>query len=363
MTEIINRLAYKGELPKTIANDLKKREIPIPCIRVGNRHTLKYEIGDKDWTANMVRRIAKDRAYQGWVIQGKTRKVSYKSKQVVSVPEEEWDIVKEKIEPLTTAEAQELAIKNINNRTHTKTRTYDWLLKGFLVCKECGKKLSVIPSTNEAQRAKKMGIVAPVKKGRGRPRKAEKTTLYTRCNTYASSPTSRRCTIHSNNLDTLTEVIIMQIKERCKEFINTRELRELAYSQQDKLDTWENSRQEDLTQIQKQIELLNNKIVKIYDDMSEELLTRNDYQRLYKMYNEQRITLENRKKEIEGQEVEENKLIDIEKIVNDFASSKKIDRAMLCNLVDRIEISQDKEIFIYYRFSILNKEKQLEVAS
>lgn len=40
---------------------------------------------------------------------------------------------------------------------------------------------------------------------------------------------------------------------------------------------------------------------------------------------------------------------------------KEITRNMLVSLVDKIEISQDKEITIYYKFNILNmKNESLE---
>ena len=36
---------------------------------------------------------------------------------------------------------------------------------------------------------------------------------------------------------------------------------------------------------------------------------------------------------------------------------KEITRTMLVSLVDRIEVSEDKEITIYYKFNILNMRK------
>ena len=42
------------------------------------------------------------------------------------------------------------------------------------------------------------------------------------------------------------------------------------------------------------------------------------------------------------------------KIVKEFVSFKEITREMLVSLVDRIEIAENKEITIYYNFSILN---------
>ena len=47
----------------------------------------------------------------------------------------------------------------------------------------------------------------------------------------------------------------------------------------------------------------------------------------------------------------------INKLVKDFVELKEITRTMLVSLVDRIEVSEDKEITIYYKFNILNMRK------
>ena len=40
---------------------------------------------------------------------------------------------------------------------------------------------------------------------------------------------------------------------------------------------------------------------------------------------------------------------------------KEIDRTMLVQLVDRITLSENKEITIYYKFNVLNDRKSKEV--
>ena len=53
----------------------------------------------------------------------------------------------------------------------------------------------------------------------------------------------------------------------------------------------------------------------------------------------------------------EESSIDINKLVKDFINMKEITRTMLVSLVDKIEISESKEITIYYKFNILNMRK------
>ena len=53
----------------------------------------------------------------------------------------------------------------------------------------------------------------------------------------------------------------------------------------------------------------------------------------------------------------EDSSVDINKLVKDFVELKEITRTMMVSLIDRIEVSEDKEITIYYKFNILNMRK------
>ena len=49
----------------------------------------------------------------------------------------------------------------------------------------------------------------------------------------------------------------------------------------------------------------------------------------------------------------EDSSIDINKLVKEFVELKDITKTMMVSLIDRIEVSEDKEITIYYKFNIL----------
>ena len=53
----------------------------------------------------------------------------------------------------------------------------------------------------------------------------------------------------------------------------------------------------------------------------------------------------------------EDSSVDINKLVKDFVELKEITRTMMVSLIDRIEVLEDKEITIYYKFNILNMRK------
>ena len=66
------------------------------------------------------------------------------------------------------------------------------------------------------------------------------------------------------------------------------------------------------------------------------------------------MVLNQRLTELREDEEKETDGIDIYKIVSDFVKQKEVTREMLVSLVDRIELSEDKEITIYYKFNALN---------
>ena len=60
-------------------------------------------------------------------------------------------------------------------------------------------------------------------------------------------------------------------------------------------------------------------------------------------------------------EEKEDSSVDINKLVSDFVNMKEITRTMLVSLVDKIEISENTEITIYYKFNILNMGNENEL--
>ena len=62
-------------------------------------------------------------------------------------------------------------------------------------------------------------------------------------------------------------------------------------------------------------------------------------------------------KKLEQFEEKEDETQDVVNIVRDFTKKKTITRTMLVTLVDKVLVSQDKNITIVYKFSSLNLSK------
>lgn len=323
-------LARNGMTPTEIGKILTDEKTLVPSEIVGNGHTRKDGI-KRGWNRNTVKRILQNVTYLGWVSNGNTKKINYKSKKTMIMPKEDRIIVKDMHTPIIDEETFNIVQDMIKSRTGVRTKSYDWLLKGLVCCKECGKKLSLVPQKHP-----------------------NKTTFYLRCNTYATNTHLRLCTLHSNNLEKVTDFVIEQIKNRCKEFLNEEKYTKIANTSKDKIIQDRFNVKNEILILEKKVKDINKRIDKLYEDKYKGLFEDEDFTRLYSKQIENRKQAEERIKQLQELEEKEDSSIDINKLVSDFVNMKEITRTMLVSLVDKIEISENKEITIYYKFNILN---------
>ena len=326
-------LARNGKTPTEIGKILTDEKVLVPSEIVGNNHTRKNGI-KRGWNRNTVKRILQNVVYLGWVSNGNVKKINYKSKKIMIMPMEERTIVKDMHEALVDEETFNVVQDMIKSRTSTRVKSYDWQLKGLLTCKECGKKLSIVPQKHP-----------------------NKTTFYVRCNTYACNTHLHLCTPHSNNLEKLTNYVIEQVKARCKEFLDENKYMNVANSSKDQILKDRFNVKNEILILEKKLKDIDKRIDKLYEDKCNGLFEDEDFTRLYSKQTEMRKDTTERIKCLQKQIENEDSSVDINKLVKDFVELKEITRTMLVSLVDRIEVSEDKEITIYYKFNILNMRK------
>lgn len=327
-------LARNGMTPTEIGKILTDERTLVPSEIVGNGHTRKDGI-KRGWNRNTVKRILQNVTYLGWVSNGNTKKINYKSKKTMIMPKEDRIIVKGMHTPIIDEETFNIVQDMIKSRTGVRTKSYDWLLKGLVCCKECGKKLSLVPQKHP-----------------------NKTTFYLRCNTYATNTHLGLCTPHSNNLEKVTDFVIEQIKKRCREFLNEEKYTKIANISKDKIIKDRFNVKNEILILEKKVKDINKRIDKLYEDKYNGLFEDEDFTRLYSRQIENRKQAEERIKQLQELEEKEDSSIDINKLVRDFVNMKEITRTMLVSLVDKIEILENKEITIYYKFNILNMENE-----
>ena len=339
------RLYLEGNGLTKIAQILTKDGVPVPgeSRNIGKtRKTALYS----SWKQTTIRRILDNRVYLGELVQFKRRKINYKSKRRITVPEEERYICKGTHEAIIDEEDFNTVQNILKKNKSFKGTKHDYLFKGLLYCAECGARLNI---TYSNYALKKYG-------------EYRYTTI---CYSY-SRLYSDICTRHSNSIPELEEVLIKHIKEVCKRYINENlqdELISMAKKQ----------RQLELKQIsnEKRLETLEQKIADIglyiknlYMDKVKGVVSENDYISLVSDFTKDRDNLIKEKEElitiINNQKPQIDETAKIEKLTKEFISLEKPTKQLLNELIEKITISENKEINIYFKFNELNEMKEIK---
>ena len=293
-----------------------------------NNYHLNYGL----WHAKTIRDILTNRMYIGDLVQNKRNKVNYKVKKIIKNNPENYIIVENTHEAIIEKEkfyeVQKRIPKNVGRNEKKETH----LLDGLLYCGDCGHRISVTSRRKKDNRC------------------------YTICNYYRTYMKYHACTTHSNNYDILEKVILNTLKELCLNYIDKRKIKE---------EILENINNDNKQSIKKEISVLENEINNInsnldniYLDKLNKIITEEQFTRV-------KIKLENELKTKQDRYIElvsnineqtnnEMNYKKIEKFIDEFLSMEKPNRELIVNLVDRIEIFEDKKINIKVSFDNSN---------
>lgn len=109
-----------GQLPSDTAHDLNSDHILPPSLyRCQNNPKLRSESYTRCglWTANTIVKMLHNPVYLGHMVQGKTKKISFKSRLTVSVPLSERIFVANTHPPLVSEQLFKKSQDQLNNRT------------------------------------------------------------------------------------------------------------------------------------------------------------------------------------------------------------------------------------------------------
>ena len=271
--------------------------------------------------------------YIGNMVQGRSVKISYKSKKCLKQDPANWVVVEGTHEPLVDGDTFQKVRMLVNSRKHTRSRTYDFLLKGLIFCHECGYPLAVLNRKNA--------------KGED--------VLYFVCRTYQRFTKAGVCTCHSIKEKTVTDAVIAKVREVCQVYLNPDDLLPAAQ------EAVENARKQssletELQALQSKIDSLTANLDRMYTDRLSGLLPEADFQRIFS-----RIKLEREQLEVKRQELELRQKSPVRsedrarELVQRFIETAGESRELLVSLIERVELTEDKEIIIKFRFTQLDE--------
>ena len=161
----------------------------------------------------------------------------------------------------------------VNSRKHTRSRTYDFLLKGLIFCHECGYPMAVL----------------------NRPPVSGEDRLFFVCRTYQRFTKAGVCSCHSIKEQVVTEAVLAKVREVCEAYLDPKKLQPIAADAVEKARKAENHEAE-IQSIQSKIDSLTANLDKMYMDRLTGLLAEADFERIY-----QRVKID---KNFSGRKVE-----------------------------------------------------------
>lgn len=337
-------LFLEGKGTYQIAKLLTGEGIEPPGLQMKMKNVVNNITNTTDkWNHNTVRRILSNQIYIGNCVQNKSKKISYKSKKMIAIPEEEHTITKNHHKAIILIDKWELVQKMLGVHKNEKIRDTDVLFKGLLYCAHCNNKLSIRTKVDH----NKSGDV---------------TRRYILCSTANKKISNSICYKRYINYNKFEEQAISKISEILKIYINSNAfkneevLRRILDLQSNKGSILK--RQEKLDRDLKRI---NKKIGTLYNDKLNGLLEEQDFKLFSEnLVNErhriERILKETQKEldKFKDDGINNRIKLDTQKVIKKLVKNKEFNKETITQLVNRIEVDKDNHAVIYFNFYELN---------
>ena len=320
----IFEMCLSGKTPFKISKQLTNENIKTPAeyydFNWNNNRNLHYGV----WHSKTIRDILTNRTYTGDLVQNKKNKVNYKIKKINKNNPQDYIVVENTHDPIidknTFYEVQKRLPKNVGR---SEKKEYH-LLDGLLYCGDCGHRISVTPRRKKDNRC------------------------YTICNYYRTYINDKVCTTHSNNYDILEKVILGTLKKYCLKYIDKKNIKDKVINSLS--NNSEFSIKKEIDNLIKEINQINRNLDTIYIDKLNENINNEQYKRIK---NRLELDLDNKHKkynelinQLNYRFNDKNKNISINRYVDKILSMNLLTRELMVNLIERIEIFEDKRINI-----------------
>jgi hypothetical protein len=150
------------------------------------------------WNKTTVKRILKNEMYIGNMVQGKRKKVSYKSKKIVSTNRSQWFKVENTHEPIVEKSMFFEVQRRISERQRATCEGKAHIFSTKVRCADCGSTMNKVTTF----------------------RGNERLYSYLRCKVYAASGNKALCTSHAIRLDLLQDIVIERLREYISQYLD-----------------------------------------------------------------------------------------------------------------------------------------------
>ncbi len=284
------------------------------------------------WNKTTVWRILRNEMYTGVMIQGKTKKASYKSKTMLAVPEDQWYRVENTHEAIIDRATFDAVQRGLDLRSKTDGTGEAHVLAGLVYCMDCGSGMSRASSIRSDGRR----------------------VSYLRCRLYANSGREKRCTRHGVRLDALIDLVSKRIRHYVQTCFDLEQL-----DIRPKRDTRQEALEQEKAHLTAQLEKRGAALKNLYLDKISGLITEGQFAELNQSFLEEKGHMERRLAGLDrelGEAPAENSTEIMLTKARELLKLETIPRELVTLLVEKIEIGEkdgsagQQEVRITWKF-------------
>jgi len=314
-----------GESMHGIVKKLNSEKVPCPAkYKMTNSNYINARVKHYLWTQECISRILTNPSYMGNMTQGRQVKINYKLEKYRKIPRKNWIVAEGTHEPIISPgdfmTVQELIQRKMVHFDKGEKATH--LLNGLLFCGECGSKM-----TYRRNYSKKMIVM---------------------CMNYSKYGPGF-CTRHSMKEEIVENCVISQLKKISEHVLNDDFYKQFESVKPEKGQSIDN----ELQMINKMLIEAETVIKALYIDKVKGIIDEDMFLRMSKEYKEEKERLGVRHSElvINKKSLEKfGNTSDCMKTIKEFANFERPDKTLLAKLIDRVEITDEREINIFFSF-------------
>lgn len=292
------------------------------------------------WSSATVKRILTNEMYLGHMVQGKTDKINYKLKKSVQKPKEDWIKVNNTHEAIISEDDFRI-VQNLlraDGRVSPDSKKNSFF-SGLIFCGDCREQM--IRRVNRYKNTQ---------------------TVYYICSTKNRAEGCTRHSIHEERLRTLAAETVRKYVN-C--FMDEKQIFEKALGMKIKFEALEHCNAE-IERLKAEQSRYCSLCSGLYEDLKEEIITQEEYERLYGEFKRRAAELEEaqKKQELMIKEMFKNGVISAGRLcsMRECCELKEVDRRTLCSMVRKINVFENRriEIEFYYtdKYRVLTQENK-----
>ena len=321
--KLIFKMYLEGFSQGQIAKELTRRGVDTPKKYKGKNVKIN------EWRNDTISRILKDPTYKGALVLNKYE-TDYMTKKTSKTPKKDWIIKEDTHEAIIDKETFNKVQEMLENKFVKPNQKYNYLLKDLVYCKNCGAKMQYKSRARTKIHNKKL--------------KNPQLCWYFKCRMVYRFPSvcDKGYTISEK---TLNEIVISSLNKRLSIFKFDGKLDEIISRYKKNDDDYINE-----LRLQNQKLRTENDIRILYNQKLEQNIDIEVFKKKYEILKTKEKKIENKIEELKEKNKDKISVQKLVSIIKEFKNAENFDNETMKQLINKVEIGEDKTVSIIFNF-------------